>query len=152
MFVRACSSYLDVIHGLRERADQLQISRQSIDDLSGLSDGYAAKLLAIPPVKVIGFMSMEPLFSTLGVRLMLVEDTAATARTVERRAPVKTNHQRFGNKNIATARAAAQTDKTEEAKVTSVAFALPPPAQPVVSLARRAVQGRVPKILTSCQP
>lgn len=113
MFLRACSDYLDVIRGLRERADQLQISRNSIDEISGLSDGYAAKLLSIPPVKTIGMMSMAPLFETLGVRLILVEDTAATARTIERRKPVVSSHQRFGNKNIATATAAAQIAATK---------------------------------------
>ena len=97
MFVRACSDYLDVIRGLRERADQLQISREAIDDLSGLSDGYSAKLLSIPPVKTIGFMSMSPLFETLGVRLMLVEDTEHTAKTLTRRTPRVEGHVRTGH-------------------------------------------------------
>jgi hypothetical protein len=97
MFVRACTDYLDVIRGLRERADQLQISRESIDDLSGLSDGYAAKLLSLPPVKVIGFMSMAPLFEALGLRLVLIEDTEHTAKTLAKRTPRVEGHVRHGH-------------------------------------------------------
>jgi hypothetical protein len=99
VFMRLCSDYIDVINALRDRTDELQISREAIDSIAGLSDGYAAKLLSESPSKVLGPISMGPTLQTLGLRLMLVEDTAATARTIERRTPVVATHRRLGNKS-----------------------------------------------------
>jgi hypothetical protein len=64
MFVRICSDYSDVIRGLRDRTDELQISREAIDSIGGLSDGYAAKLLSESPSKVLGPISMGPTLQT----------------------------------------------------------------------------------------
>jgi hypothetical protein len=99
VFMRLCSDYVDVINALRDRTDELQLSREAIDSIAGLSDGYAAKLLSGSPSKVLGPISMGPTLETLGLRLMLVEDTAATARTIARRTPVVSTHRRLGNKN-----------------------------------------------------
>jgi hypothetical protein len=99
MFVRVCNDYSDVIRALRDRTDEMQISRGAIDFIGGLSDGYSSKLLSEHPSKILGPMSMGPTLETLGLRLMLVEDTAATARTIERRTPVVSSHQRFCNQS-----------------------------------------------------
>jgi hypothetical protein len=55
--------------------------------------------MSLAPSKVLGPTSMGPTLETLGLRLMLVEDTAATARTIERRTPVVSSHQRFCNQS-----------------------------------------------------
>jgi hypothetical protein len=99
MFVRICADYSDVISALRDRTDELQISRGAIDAIAGLSEGYSAKLLSENPSKVLGPMSMGATLQTLGLRLMLIEDTAASQRTIARRTPVVSSHQRMGNKS-----------------------------------------------------
>jgi hypothetical protein len=37
------------------------------------------------------------MLQTLGLKLLIIEDEAATARTLARRVPVASNQQRFGN-------------------------------------------------------
>lgn len=101
MFVRVCDDYSDVIMALRDRAVALQIKRADIDQLAGLATGHAGKLLSPRPTKGLGPTSWGPTLEALGLRLILVEDTAATARTVGRRVPVDTRQQRFCHKNFA---------------------------------------------------
>jgi hypothetical protein len=98
MFVRVCSEYAEVISALRDRTAEMQISREAIDAITGLADGYSAKLLSLQPSKILGPLSWGPMLKTLGLRLMLIEDTAATTRTIKLREPVDQSNQRFGNK------------------------------------------------------
>jgi hypothetical protein len=51
-----------------------------LDDLTGLQDGYVAKLLAPIPIKRIGMQSLGPLLTVLGVKLIMVEDSDALRR------------------------------------------------------------------------
>jgi hypothetical protein len=120
MFVRVCSEYSDVISALRDRTAEMQISREAIDTIAGLSDGYAAKLLSEQPSKILGPMSLGPTLETLGLRLMLVEDTAATARTRALRTPVSRSNQRFGNKNNS-------GPSPKSAEIVEITAAEPPP-------------------------
>jgi hypothetical protein len=69
------SDYDGLIRALRARVDELDISRETIDLVSGLQSGYAAKLLA--QIKGVGRISLGPLLGTLGCVLVLVEDEAA---------------------------------------------------------------------------
>lgn len=73
-------SYSDLHAALRARADELKVARQTLDDVSGLQDGYVAKLLAPVPVRVIGRTSLGPLLGALGCMLILVEDDEMLAR------------------------------------------------------------------------
>jgi|SRR6476620_12797636 hypothetical protein len=99
MFERLCSDYAEMIQALRDRADELQISRLDLDEIAGFHSGYSSKLLASRPAKIVGPISFGPLIQTLGLRLFFIEDEASTARTVARRTPVDRSNQRFGNKN-----------------------------------------------------
>ncbi|MEK9281184.1 hypothetical protein MTR72_16440 [Bradyrhizobium sp. ISRA442] len=81
-----------MISALRDRADQLQISREEIDILAGFSDRYSGKLLGTNPCRTLGRMSMGPALEVLGVKLLLIEDSGLTARTVARRKP-RQEHQ-----------------------------------------------------------
>jgi hypothetical protein len=72
---------------LRARAEQLQISREQLDDLAGLAKGYASKLLAPSPVKKIGLVTMPALLGALGLKLVLVDDPEQRARIAERFTP-----------------------------------------------------------------
>jgi hypothetical protein len=99
---RLISDYGGLLEAFRERAKELQISREGIDDIAGWADGYASKLLAGAAAKkrkIIGPLSLELMLGTLGLKLILVEDPEATARTLARRDPVDSRQQRFGNLN-----------------------------------------------------
>jgi hypothetical protein len=88
--VRSHEGY-EGLHALfRLRADQLGVPRSDpkggmgLDALSGLADGYVAKLLSPVPMKTIGRLSLGPLMSALAVKLIMVEDLEMLAR-IERK-------------------------------------------------------------------
>jgi hypothetical protein len=67
-------SWSDLQNALRQRAEKLDVSREVLDDLSGLQSGYCAKLLSQNPVRQIGRVSLGALLGALGVKLILAED------------------------------------------------------------------------------
>jgi len=80
----------------------LAISRLEIDRLAGLPAGYSGKLLgkeggALKP-KRMWPASLEAILGTLGLQIIIVEDYAATSKTLSRRVPVDHANQRFDNK------------------------------------------------------
>jgi hypothetical protein len=66
------TDYQSLISCLRARADGLQISRESISELAGLPDRYAAKVLSLSSVKRVGMISLGPLLSALSIKLVAV--------------------------------------------------------------------------------
>ena len=97
---RLISDYGTLLEAFRERAKELEISREGIDEIAGWADGYASKLLggaAAKRRKIIGPLSLGLMLGTLGLKMILIEDPEATARTLKRRAPVDRRQQRFGN-------------------------------------------------------
>lgn len=75
----------DGLHALfRARSEALAIVRNDLDALSGLADGYVAKLLSPVQMKSIGRLSLGPLMSALAVKLVMVEDVEMLAR-IERK-------------------------------------------------------------------
>jgi hypothetical protein len=100
--------YSTLIETCRARCDQLELSRAELDRLSGLPDGYSSKLLGRdgcgPRQKRAWPFSLEALLGALGLKVVLIEDEAATARTLARREkPVNRSQQRFGNVSRITA-------------------------------------------------
>jgi hypothetical protein len=95
------TSYSTLIETCRIRCDQLELSRAELDRLSGLPDGYSSKLLGRDGCgqrqKRAWPVSLESLLGALGLRIILIEDDAATARTLALRTPVDRANQRFGN-------------------------------------------------------
>jgi hypothetical protein len=71
------SDYLGLIAALRARADELRISRESLDHLTGLQSGYSGKLLAPVPIRMLGRISLGPMLAALGMSIVLVEDLSA---------------------------------------------------------------------------
>jgi hypothetical protein len=86
--------YSDLVAALRARANALDVSRGTIDEVAGLPSGYAGKLLALVPSKTLGRVSLGPVLGALGVMLVLVEDAAALDRVRDRL--VKRRWQRTG--------------------------------------------------------
>jgi hypothetical protein len=93
-------SYSELHAALRARSDALSISRQTLDDLTGLQDGYCAKLLAPTQIKNLGPQSLGPLLCVLGVKLIMVED----AEMLRKFGPRLVRRQNAGNGVLAKAK------------------------------------------------
>ena len=98
---RPIPGYKGLVETCRARAEELGVSRLEIDRLGGLPSGYSAKLLgrdgAAPKQKRMWPIGLESLLGVLGLKILLIEDEAATARTLALRIPVDRANQRFGN-------------------------------------------------------
>jgi hypothetical protein len=99
---RLITDYRTLVETCRARADELELSRLEIDRLGGLPSGYAAKLLGKDGTggrkKKMWPVSLESMLGVLGLKILIIEDEAATARTLSRRVPVDRANQRFDNK------------------------------------------------------
>jgi hypothetical protein len=98
---RAFSDYRTLIEICRARAEELELSRLEIDRLGGLPPGYSGKLLGRdgqgPRQKKMWPVSLEAMLGVLGLKILFIEDDAATAHTLAQRTPVDRANQRFGN-------------------------------------------------------
>jgi hypothetical protein len=97
---QAITTYRILVETFRQRADELELSRSEIDRIAGLPSGYAGKILSVGAAKKpkrMGMISLENMLATLGLKIILIEDEAATARTLALRVPVDQAQQRFGN-------------------------------------------------------
>jgi hypothetical protein len=106
---RMISDYRGLIETCRQRADELALSRAEIDRLGLLPDGYAGKLLGKAAVDDVSYprkksskkmwpVALEAMLGVLGLKILLIEDDAATSKTLSRRVPVDHSNQRFDNK------------------------------------------------------
>jgi len=89
--IASVASYSDLHSALRARAEELKVTRLSLDAVSGLQSGCAGKVLAPTPVRGLGRVSLGPMLQVLGLRLAVVEDTTATA-FLKRLEPRRTSH------------------------------------------------------------
>jgi hypothetical protein len=100
---RLVKGYRALVESCRARADELGISRLEIDRLGGLPAGYAGKILGKDggepgrKHKKMWPVALESMLGVLGLKILLIEDDAATAKTLALRTPVQSNQQRFGN-------------------------------------------------------
>lgn len=94
--------YDGLVAAFRARASELNVSRLTIDEVSGLQSGYASKLLATPPIKTVGAASLGPILGALGMAMVLVEDDAQMRRIASRMAVRNTAQVRVlsGGKHI----------------------------------------------------
>jgi hypothetical protein len=105
---RLFTDYRTLVETCRARADELELSRAEIDRLGGLPAGYSGKLLGKAAVNDVSYprkksskkmwpVALEAMLGVLGLKILLIEDDAATARTLALRTPVDHTQQRFGN-------------------------------------------------------
>lgn len=87
-------SYDDLLHALRQRADELEISRETISALAGVQEGYAQKVLSLNKTRRIGMETFGAFLDALPVKLVLVEDPAAQDRNLSRYKPRDDAHFR----------------------------------------------------------
>src|SRR5207244_12764300 len=96
---RIVSSYRSMVEACQQRAIDLDISRSELDRLAGFTEGWAGKILGNghgKNPKRMWPVSLELMLGVLGLRILLIEDEVATARTLAMRTPVVTSHRRFG--------------------------------------------------------
>jgi hypothetical protein len=100
---RLFTDYRTLVETCRARADELEISRSEIDRIGGLPSGYAGKLLGKNggepgrKNKKMWPFALESMLGVLGLKILLIEDDVAAARTRALATPVDRANQRFGN-------------------------------------------------------
>jgi hypothetical protein len=67
----------DLHAALRARAEQLDVPRETLDALTGLPNGYCAKILAPVPIRNLGRISFDAMLAVLGLKLIVTEDPEA---------------------------------------------------------------------------
>jgi len=78
------TDYDSLIRLLRNRADELELSRETINHIAHLPDGLAGKILGLRHVKRIGMQTLGPLLDALGLKLIAVPNEAALERNRSR--------------------------------------------------------------------
>jgi hypothetical protein len=77
----------ELLAALRARRDELQLTHTTIDAIAGWPDGYCGKLMCVPPVKNLGWQSLELALGSLGIALIVVEDVEQAAKVRSRWIP-----------------------------------------------------------------
>ncbi len=129
---RLITDYRTLVETCRARADELAISRSELDRISGLPAGYAGKLLGNdgcgPRKKKMWPIALESMLGTLGLKILLIEDEAATARTLALRIPVDRSNQRFNNHCNSKASLKIESIESRAKLAASRTIEPPPPA------------------------
>jgi hypothetical protein len=81
------SDYEGMLDAIRARVQELEINGEAFDEFAGLPEGYLSKLICANPIRRIGMLSMGPLFTALGVTLVMIEDPETTERLKMRLKP-----------------------------------------------------------------
>jgi hypothetical protein len=137
---RIISSHRGLVEACQQRAIDLEISRAELDRLAGWTDGYSAKLPgngnSVRP-KRLWPTGLELMLGVLGLKILLIEDETATAKTLSKRVPVVSSHQRFGNRSNCKS---LISDSTKPADPTYAAHAASPAPQAVSRAHLRVIQ------------
>jgi hypothetical protein len=72
--------YRDLIALIRGRIVELGISHEVMDSVTGLPVGYSSKILADPPIRKLGAVSLGLVLGGLGLQLIVAEDAAQTLK------------------------------------------------------------------------
>lgn len=84
---RMISDYNEFIEVVRDRVDELGMTRLELDHQASLQDGYSGKLLSPKQIRGFGKVSLGPTLGAIGCKLLLVEDPEQTARIRARMTP-----------------------------------------------------------------
>jgi hypothetical protein len=136
------TDYAGLLTVLRQRADALRVSRETIDELAGFTTGYAGKLLALGCPKFLGEKSFGPLLEVLGIKLAVLEDPVALAKYEKRRAPRAEWQVRNGMLSIAGRRRREWLFSPERAKQCAALRMAKLSREKRQKLARRAARAR----------
>ncbi len=87
-------NYADLLAIARARMAALDVTFETLDDVSGVHRGYSAKLLGPNPSRGLGPISFCAIMGALGLQLVAVEDREAIARIGHRLVKRKTRRTR----------------------------------------------------------
>lgn len=96
-FCRQAVDYAGLVQAVRDRTEQMEMSRLELDHIAGLTPGHSDKILRPWPGKKFGIMSLGAVLQTLGLVLVIMEDPAARDKTLARRTPFCAHNRRVGN-------------------------------------------------------
>ena len=105
------TDYSGMLAIVRSRVRELEIAGTAFDQYAGLPDKYLAKLVGEHPIRRIGMTSMGPLFAGLGIRCVVIEDPAGTARLKNRLQPRNNSFVRAAPRIMLTERVWRQLQK-----------------------------------------
>ena len=94
---RVINDYESLIEICRQRADELEISRDGIDGLAQCAPGLAGKILGHRQIKKLGPTTLKPILQVLGLKLLVIEDDREASLTLSIREPVQSSQQRMNN-------------------------------------------------------
>ncbi len=86
-FLRVAGDYTGLVDILRERADEMSMSREELDFQAGLQNGYTGKVLSRRHTRHLGIVSLGATLGALGLKMLLIEDTEQAAKILARRKP-----------------------------------------------------------------
>jgi predicted transcriptional regulator len=90
---RLIADYDAFVDAIRERVDEMGMTRLEFDHQAGMQEGYSEKILEPKHVKIFGMKSLGDTLGAIGCKLLLVEDSEQTAkmraRITPRRRPVR---------------------------------------------------------------
>jgi hypothetical protein len=72
--------YAGLIAALRERAEVLGVSNQTLEATAGLPAGYCGHVLGVKPSRQLGRLSLGLVLGALGVKLIVAEDPEVLER------------------------------------------------------------------------
>jgi hypothetical protein len=84
---RTIGDYPELVDAFRARVDEMGLTRLELDHQAGLQDGYSGKTLGPSRIRAYGLRTLGPTLGALGLKLLLIEDTAQTAKILARRQP-----------------------------------------------------------------
>lgn len=96
-FMAEARNYAGLRDAIRARVDQLNISRECLDEVAVLAPGYSGKVLSrgsSKNQKRIGPLSLDLLLAATGLRLIVVEDEQALSRARPRYWPRRSRNVR----------------------------------------------------------
>jgi hypothetical protein len=85
--------YAGLLAVIRARRAALDVSLETVDEVSGFCSRYCSKLLTDPPMKRMGIMSLGAMLGTLGLALAVIEDPEALARVRDRLIKKRIHHK-----------------------------------------------------------
>jgi hypothetical protein len=87
------SDYDELVESVRQRVDDMGMTRLELDHQAGMQEGYSGKILGPKHKKIFGMKSLGDTLGAIGCKLLLVEDPEQTAkmraRIKPRRRPIR---------------------------------------------------------------
>jgi hypothetical protein len=78
------NDYAGLHAALQKRANDLGVSRETLDDLAGLQQGYTSKVLGVRSMRVLGKLSLGCVLQALGLELVVRVDEKQMAKVRSR--------------------------------------------------------------------